>query len=459
MIEAAQPEPSLRRRIMSSAGYSSLQFMSQIGLRLVSTVVLTRLLTPEIYGVFAIVLLYRYLLEMFSDLGIRSVILTKEGETDATFLRTCWTVSMLRGGIILAVSCLIALVIAALQGIGLFAADNAYAAPVLPYAIAALGGVSLISSLQTTNRYVYERDMLFGRLTIGMLLSNTLGLIATIALAWWLRSVWALVIGAYIQWGTLTVYSYAAFRGPAMRIRFDRPSLKIIVARGKWIIGHSTLTALSQAADRLVLGFVMTSSMFGFYFIARQILELVSGFLVAVHGQMGLQVFTRILGGGADDFRRKYYRYRLFFDLLAGLAAGMLVVLAPLVVDLIYDDRYAAVAPLLQVLLIGLLLTGSLLLREAYIAERRFRDMTMLSLVSAITLWVGLVLTAIVFDTITGALLVIALHRLPEAMLLIWIGWRDRRVTLWRESVVIWVSLVGLAFGWTILRFWGSVLA
>lgn len=456
MIEAAQPEPSLRRRIMSSAGYSSLQFMSQIGLRLVSTVVLTRLLTPEIYGVFAIVLLYRYLLEMFSDLGIRSVILTKEGETDATFLRTCWTVSMLRGGIILAVSCLIALVIAALQGIGLFAADNAYAAPVLPYAIAALGGVSLISSLQTTNRYVYERAMLFGRLTIGTLLSNILGLVATIALAWWLRSVWALVIGAYIQWGTLTVYSYAAFRGPAMRICFDRPSLKIIVARGKWIIGHSTLTALSQAADRLVLGFVMTSSLFGFYYIARQIIDLISGFLTTVHAQMGLQVFTRIMGKGPEDFRTKYYRYRLFFDALAGASAGGLIVLAPLLVDLVFDDRYGQVAPFVQLLIFVLLPIGSLLLREAYSAERKFREMTFLSLISTLTLWAGL-LTTVWLGSVTASLLVIALHRLPETVILWWLSARRGWIIPWREGLVLVFFGLGAGLGWVALTLWEAL--
>ena len=59
---------SLRGRILSSVKLSSLQFASQIALRLISTIVLTRLLAPEIYGVFAVVLLYRYLLEMFSDL-------------------------------------------------------------------------------------------------------------------------------------------------------------------------------------------------------------------------------------------------------------------------------------------------------------------------------------------------------------------------------------------------------
>jgi O-antigen/teichoic acid export membrane protein len=453
MTEAAPSEKTLRQRILSSVGLSSLQFASQIGLRLISTVVLTRLLAPEIYGVFAVVLLYRYLLEMFSDLGIRSVILTKEGEVDATFLRTCWTVSMLRGGMILLISCLIALVVSGLQAAGIFAADNAYAAPVLPYAIAVLGGVSLIAGLQSMNRYAYEREMNFVQVTIGMILSNFVGLIVTILLALWLRSVWALVIGAYVQSVTLLVYSFLAFKGPRMGLSLDRPSLTTIIARGKWIIGHSALTALAQAADRLVLGFIMTSSAFGFYFIARQIVDLGSGFLNTVHAQMGLQVFTRIMGKGPEDFRRKYYGYRLFFDALAGLGTGGVFVLAPKLVELVFDDRYGQVGPFVQILVFSLLPIGALVLREAYSAERKFREMTFLSLASTVTLWVGLMVT-VWMGSIPGALLVIALHRLPEVIILWTLGFRRGWLVFWREGLVLAFFALGAGLGWGLLALW-----
>ena len=443
----------LRGRILSSVKLSSLQFASQIGLRLVSTIVLTRLLAPEIYGVFAVVLLYRFLLEMFSDIGIRSVILTKEGETDETFLRTCWTVSILRGLLIALVSCAIAATIAWMQARGGFATDSAYAAPVLPWAIAALGGVSLIVGFQTTNRFDYEREMKFGHVTIGTVFSNVVGLIATIALAWWLRSVWALVIGAYIQWTTLTLYSFFAFKGASMGWSLDRASLGIIIARGKWIVGHSILTALSQAADRLVLGFVMNSSMFGFYFIARQIVDIGLTFLNTVHAQMGLQVFTRIMGKTPEHFQPRYYKYRLFFDGLAGLGAGGVFVIAPALVDLVFDDRYAEVAPMIKYLVFALLPVGALVLREAYSAERKFREMTVLSLVSTITLWVGLGLS-IWLGSIPAALLVIALHRLPEAIILWKLAAARGWLIPWREGIVLVFFGIGAALGWGLLEIW-----
>lgn len=43
--------------------------------------------------------------------------------------------------------------------------------------------------LQTTNLYAYERKMHFGHVTIGIILSNAIGLVSTIRLAWYLGSV------------------------------------------------------------------------------------------------------------------------------------------------------------------------------------------------------------------------------------------------------------------------------
>ena len=99
---------SFATKVRNAASLTGLRFLSEVGLRLISTVVLTRLLMPETYGVFAIVMTYLYLIEMFSDLGVRTLVLTKEGEVEDGFLRTCWTISILRGLLVLGISGLLA---------------------------------------------------------------------------------------------------------------------------------------------------------------------------------------------------------------------------------------------------------------------------------------------------------------------------------------------------------------
>lgn len=449
----------LRAKVMASTKLSTLQFASQIGLRLVSTIILTRLLAPEIYGVFAIVLVYLYIFEMFSDLGIRSLILTKEGHVENSFLRTCWTVSILRGLLIAAIAGLVALGISALQGMGTFAADNPYSASDLPWALAALGATVIITSLQSPAIFMYERNMAFGRVTVLTIGMNVFALIVTIILAYALRSVWALVLGNVARAILMTSLSFVLFKGPRMGLRLHPGYLKLVIDRGKWIVGHSILTALSQSGDRLVLGFMMTSSTFGFYYIARQLVDVVLKFLMSIDMRIGLQVFTHLQKHhSTDQFRRNYYRYRLFFDAIAGLSTGVLIVISPLVIELLFDDRYQGVAPIAQILIWGVLLVGPLLLRSAFSAERRFREMTLLSVVSTVTLWVGLGAALFFFDSIYIALVVIALHRMPEAMICTLIGGDRDWVIIWREFLGFGFCAIGIALSWGALALWQVML-
>lgn len=449
---------SLRTKIMTSAKLSSLQFVSSVGLRLISTIVLTRLLAPEIYGVFAIVLVYIYVLEMVSDLGIRSLILTKEGEVEDDFLRTCWTAAILRGIVIASVSCAIAGVIALLQTNGIFAADSPYMSPDLPLALAAVGGTVIITSFHSPLLFVQERHMAFGRVTTLKIALGVVALVATIAFAVYLQSIWALVLGNLIRALVQVVLSFVLFKGPPMRLMLKRAYLTLMIDRGKWIMGHSALTALSQAGDRLLLGLVMSSTTFGFYFIARQLVDITLSFLMSLHGQMGLQVFTQLQNATAENFRTNYYRYRLFFDAVAGLSAGGLIVLAPLVVEILLDDRYRGVAPIAQILIWAILLIGPLLMRAAFLAERRFKEMTYLSIISVATLWIGLTGAVFVLESTTIALMVIATHRLPEAMILIVLAGDRDWVVIWREFMGFIFCGIGILLGLGGLELWNRLL-
>jgi O-antigen/teichoic acid export membrane protein len=443
-----------RAKIFNSAKLSSLKFLSEIGLRLISTVVLTRLLDPSTYGVFAIVMVYLYLLQMVSDIGLRTLILTKEDEVDGAFLNSFWTVSILRGTCIAIFSALIAGVIGMLQGQGVFSADSSYTATELPWVIVTLGLSSMIAGFSSPVRFLDHRNMKFGKVTVVAITVNTFGLVVTIGLAYYLRSIWALAFGAVLKEVLFVVLSFLCFRGPPLRPYLRRADFDVMIGRGKWIVGQSILAGLSRSADRLMLGFVMTSSSFGFYFIARQLADIVLRFLQTVDGQIGLQVFSHLHKSTTAEFRRNYYRYRLFFDAVAGMSTGGLIVLAPVIVHIVFDDRYQGVAPIMQTLVWAVLLSGPLLLRSAFYAERRFKEMTMLTMVSTATLWIGLTVSIFVFDSIEIAIMVIALHRLPEAMIyIIWGGERDW-VIIWREFLGFVFCVLGALIGLGLLALW-----
>ena len=123
-------------------------------------------------------------------------------------------------------------------------------------------------------------------------------------------------------------------------------------------------------------------------------------------------------------------------------------------VQIIFDDRYQGVAPIVQVLIWSVLLVGPTLLRDAFIAERRFKRITLLSLVTTSTLCIGLGITIFVFDSVSAALMVIALHRLPEAMIITLLGGDRDWVIVWREFISFVFCGIGALAGWGILLLW-----
>jgi O-antigen/teichoic acid export membrane protein len=273
-----------------------------------------------------------------------------------------------------------------------------------------------------------------------------------------LRNIWALVLGNLANALITLVLSYTMYAGPKMRLSWDASNFRVIIDRGKWIVGHSALSAVTTMADRFVLGFAMPASSFGFYYIARQIVDMVELFLNALHAQMGLQVFKALQEKGESEaLRQRYYRYRIIFDGLAMFGAGALITFAPTLVRIIYDDRYADVAGMIQILSVGLILIGPRLLREAFSAKRRFREMTVLSLTSAASIWIGLCVAVLVFDSVNAALFVVALHRIPEVVMLLAMGRREGWVSLWHEVRLMPLVLVGAGAGWGMAELFNAI--
>jgi O-antigen/teichoic acid export membrane protein len=321
--------------------------------------------------------------------------------------------------------------------------------------VAAIGAGSAIAGFASPGKFIYERHMKFRQISLETLITIVLSVAITIGLAFCLRNIWALVLGNLARSFIVVILSFTIFRGATMRLNLSIPDFRVIIARGKWIISHSGLTAIVLVADRLVLGFVMSASSFGFYYIARQIVELVELFLNSVHGQMGLQVFTALQkDGDAVQLRTRYYRYRILFDGLAMFSAGAFLTFSPTLVEIVYDARYANVAPIIQVLAVGLILFGPSLLREAFSAQRRFREMTTLSLVRAASIWIGLPIAVFGFESETAALFVVALHRLPEMALLLVKGNYEGWVSWLYEVRLLPMVAVGAAFGWGLAEIW-----
>ncbi|CAN0598057.1 unnamed protein product, partial [Ectocarpus sp. 12 AP-2014] len=187
-----------------------ISFTGQNVIRLVSNLILTRLLFPEAFGLMALVQVVLSGVTLFSDFGFRdSVVQDSRGE-DPDFLNTTWTLQILRGLVLGLAVVLLAYPVA-----------NFYEEPLLGDILLLVAIVPIFQGLNSTNIMTADRQLTLGRLTFLMIGAQVFGLIMTVSLAWWLHSVWALAIGNIATALALAVLSHLVLPGIRNRIHFE----------------------------------------------------------------------------------------------------------------------------------------------------------------------------------------------------------------------------------------------
>ena len=155
--EAPATPASLRSRMLKAAGWLVGGNISSQALRLISNLILTRLLLPEAFGLVAAVNTLYFALVMFSDLGVWQSVVKSERGTQAGFLGTAWSVQLLRGALLCAVVLMIAAGFHLASGSGYFQDGTVYADPRLPPMIAVFGLCALLQGLESMNLAIAQR--------------------------------------------------------------------------------------------------------------------------------------------------------------------------------------------------------------------------------------------------------------------------------------------------------------
>src|SRR5688572_16992141 len=177
----AEPRGSLKRKLLMGSSFEALGFVGSQILRLGSNMLLTRLLTPEAFGLAALVTLVSQALIMFTDVGLLPAIVQHKRGGEEHFMNTAWTMQLIRTFGLTTVAVLLAWPLAAL-----------YQEPQLS-SLLLVGAIGVFTGgFTSTSLYSMRRDLRVGPLVLLDLGTQLLALIITAALAYYWRSVWAL---------------------------------------------------------------------------------------------------------------------------------------------------------------------------------------------------------------------------------------------------------------------------
>lgn len=325
---------ALRGSVLTAGSYAVTQ-----GLRLVSNLILTRLLFPEAFGVMALVTVALVGLAMFSDVGIGPAISQHPRGDEPAFLDTAFSINVARGGVLWLITCALAWPMA-----------QFYQAPDLLQLLPASGLTLLISGFNPTRIDTANRHLMLGRVTLLDLAAQVVGILSMIVLALEMRSVWALVIGAIIGSAAKLIIMSRMLPGRANRFAWDATAGHDLIHFGKWIFLSTACGFLLSQGDKAIFGAYLSLQELGIYNIGWFLASFPVLLAGAVTGRILIPLYRDHppRASAANAAKMQKLRYVVSGGTLF-LLGGLGVVGMPLIA-LLYDARYAGAGVVLVIM-------------------------------------------------------------------------------------------------------------
>jgi len=438
---------SLRRRAIGAGAWNLVSLLASQGMRLGGNLIIARLLIPEMFGVIAIATTVSVLLHLLSDVGLRQNIIQSRRGDDPLFLNTAWTVQIIRGVVLFALTLLLALGAWLAQVANLWPAGSTYAAEELPLVLAVTGVSALIFGLQSTKIDVAVRTFQQKRVVLIELTSQTIGLIVMLLIGYFTRSIWSLVAASLIGSLTNTVLSHLLLQGPRNRLQWDRSALTELINFGRWILVSSVVGVLAMHGDRIWFGASMTAAELGVYSIAVLILGSIQTGLMKLFGAVALPAFSEAAREG-DSARLKalYWRFKLLVDLVTLFICGVLLTASPMLIGWMYDERYTAAGSILAILSLSFIALRYTLAHQIWLAVGLTKYQAIDNIIRLVSLWVLLPLL-LAMGGVDYAIWGVALHTFPTLVLIVYVNRKLDIFDLKRELAVLPMLAVGALCG------------
>ncbi|MFO7732373.1 MAG: oligosaccharide flippase family protein [Candidatus Aminicenantes bacterium] len=236
------------------------QALGQV-LHMASVMILARLLTPEDYGIVAMVTAVSGFVNLFRDLGLGSATVRNPEITRGQISSLFW----INAGLGLLITFIIAALGPALAWF--------YKKPQLTLIAVIISLSSVLSSLGTQHLALLNRQMRFGTLAMIRLSANLTGFLAALAVALSGGGYWALVAQAVVLafWTTAGSWIASGFRPDRPRRRTGiRPMLRF----GTSVAGFEIVNYFHRHTDNILIGRFWGAVQLGLYSKAYALLFL-----------------------------------------------------------------------------------------------------------------------------------------------------------------------------------------
>jgi O-antigen/teichoic acid export membrane protein len=341
-VPSSDPSPSLKGKVIKGSLWTLFGHGANQVLRLGSNLILTRLLFPEAFGLMLLVQTFMVGLEMFSDVGINPSIVQNQRGEDQNFLDTAWTIQAFRGFALWFCACIIAV-----------PAATFYKEPMLMQLLPVTGLNAFLAGLNSTKLATAHRKLDLAKLTVVELGSYFISIMVMIILAFFYRSVWALVLGGLVGSLTRLIASHIYLPGERNQFHWDKDAFSSLNRFGRWIFISTVLGFFASQGDRLVLGRLLNVAFLGIYGIALNLSSMANTIVDQISGKVLFPSYSELVRERPEELYPILRKARITLTSVSLGCSLFLVLLGNQLIDLLYDNRYAEAGWILQVLAIG----------------------------------------------------------------------------------------------------------
>jgi len=323
---------SLGKKAIKETTFLTLLNNCSFGLRLLSQIILARLLLPEIFGMVVLAATVLEFVSLLGRWGVDAAVVQERGG-DKQLADNIFTLT--------AVYCLILMLALPLLLLGL---GNFYSSTETRVFLI-LFFPKLLSILSTVPRAVMIRELSFKKMGIidlvGIFLASGLGIAA--ARAGW--GLWALVIFQSLVLGlpAVGIFIVSSYHP---RLKWEWDTIRWFLFFGRKIFFSSIFTQTINQGDYIVVGTLVGSASLGIYSMAWKLTRIFQALLMTPINRVVLGIFSRERISIENKARAFDFVLRNVFRIVVPFAA-LQVLLAGEIVDVLFGPNWADSAPLI----------------------------------------------------------------------------------------------------------------
>ncbi|EXJ23324.1 Lipopolysaccharide biosynthesis protein WzxC [Alkalibacterium sp. AK22] len=324
-----------KSRVLTSLLWKLLERSGTQGIQFIVQIILARLLSPEEYGIIAIVMVFILLANVFVQSGFSTALIQKKDADEVDFSSVMYlslVIAVVLYGIIFVTAPFIA---------------SFYTQPLLIPVLRVLSITLFIGAFNSIQNAFVAKNMMFKKLFLSSLIAAIVSGIIGITAAYSGLGVWALVIQQLCNQLMIAIVLWFTVKWrPHLLFSFNR--VKVLFSYGSKLLASALIDTLYQDLRTLVIGMMYTPAMLGFFNRGRQFPQLI---VSNINGSIQSVMLPSLSAHQDNRIRVKEMVRRAIVSssfLVFPMMAGMAVIAEPLVL-IILTEKWLPAVPFLQI--------------------------------------------------------------------------------------------------------------